>query len=232
MKKAYFYLLFGIFALFVLTGFIGASRFLVPPINQKISETYLPAPVNQTSVLIVQVDDMALSQPRLISAWGVFISHTQPSQVLIKTVYPELTPNPARDELARLFSLDKNGLPNGAFLNKVRQNAFNVQHVLVLDQTSLKPVTEWISGRSVSLAQIAPTSMDAAQNILVQDAAVFNEICRGLALRESSRGPKPDWQLLVGQHFVSDYPLDRFLQDWELLANPSAPPQCEILAEP
>ncbi len=230
MKKVYFYLLAMFFLIFVAVGYFVGSEYLVQPMNEQVGGSYYSAPANQTSILLVQVDNLTLSNPQLISAWGLFTSHSQPAQVVIKTVYPPLTDDPTSASLARRFALNAERLPTTATLNQIRKDKFNFEHVIVVDQTSLKAITEWLAGRSVTLAPMVPDSMDAAQNILVQDAAVMNEICRGMTRSEKSRGLEPDWQGLIGEHFSSDYPLDAFISDWSRLDNRTAPPQCEILA--
>jgi len=230
MKKYWIIAAVLLFSAFVYLGIRLTDAYLLPVINEPPDERK-PASLNyQRSVLMVQIDDMTATNPQLISMWILFISNTDTSQVIIKSIFTPIVEDPQSTQLAVDFNITQDNNLSSTFLHTVGKQNIPYNNIILFDQSAFKSISEWITAHSVSLSPIIAKSMDDAQNILVQDAAVFNEICRSIPGKSQSRGPVPPWENLVTSHFSSDFLFDDMMLLWEVLSNNEHSIQCEVIA--
>jgi len=127
-----------IFGLFAVLGFLSASRELVTT-PLEVSANQFAITAQQKQLLIVQVDKLDSSPPRLLSVWiaGKFVSTNQ-TILTFTQVFPPARENSAFQSLDAAFGLDDRRSPVPAFLNRLKSRGFDWQGYLVLDQTASK----------------------------------------------------------------------------------------------
>lgn len=230
MKK--FWIVSGLVLLsgFIYLGFYLTETYLLPVINDPTTNEKPLSLDYQRAILVVQIDDMTAQNPNLLSMWVFFISNADSSQIIIKSIYPTVTDAPQTTPLARSFSVSRQNQLSKSFLHEVGKLKIPYNNIIILDQNAFKTIAEWITAHAINLSPILPQTIDDAQNSLVQDAAVLNEICRYLPEKTSSRGPVPAWDSLISSHFSSDFLFDDMILLWDLLTSDQTSLQCEVIA--
>ena len=215
---------------FIYLGFYLTETYLLPVINDPTPNEKPLSLDYQRAILVVQIDDMTAQNPNLLSMWVFFISNADSSQIIIKSIYPTVTDAPQTTPLARSFSVSRQNQLSKSFLHEVAKLKIPYNNIIILDQSAFKTIAEWITAHAINLSPILPQTIDDAQNSLVQDAAVLNEICRFLPGETSSRGPAPAWNSLISSHFSSDFSFDDMILLWDLLTSDQTSLQCEVIA--
>lgn len=230
MKKLWIIAGVVLLSVFIYLGFYLTETYILPVIsNPTIDEKPLSLDY-QRAILLVQIDDMTVQNPHLLSMWVFFISNADSSQIIIKSIYPSVTDEPQTAPLARSFSISRENQLSKNFLHEVDKLKIPYNNIIILDQTAFKSIAEWITAHAINLLPILPQTIDDAQNSLVQDAAVLNEMCRYLPGKTSSRGPDPAWDSLISSHFRSDFSFDDMILLWDLLTSDQTSLQCEVIA--
>jgi hypothetical protein len=162
----------------------------------------VPSP-DQRNILVILVDSLSASAPRLEGIWLVGKLSTNPHLVFFP-IYPSERESEA-ERWSGAFALDANGQPAAAFLDNLKVKNIHWDNYLLVDHPSLADLIE-LSGRidwngqqlsgpdvveKMPLAQLEPQAALQAQ------AFVAQELCRNTALLMQSADPALIWGLLT-----------------------------------
>jgi hypothetical protein len=158
---------------------------------------------DQRSILVILVDSLSGSAPRLEGIWLVGKLSTNPHLVFFP-IYPADREG-EKEQYPGAFALDANGQPAAAFLENLKAKNIHWDNYLLVDHPSLADLIE-LSGRidwkgqqlsgpdvveKMPLAQLEPKAALQAQ------AFVAQELCHNTALLMQSADPALIWGLLT-----------------------------------
>ena len=158
---------------------------------------------DQRNILVVLVDSLSTSAPRLEGIWLVGKLSTNPHLVFFP-IYPAPQAG-VEGQWSAAFALDENGQPAAAFLETLKARNIHWDNYLLVDHPSLADLIE-LSGRidwngqqlsgpdvveKMPLAQLEPQAALQAQ------AFVAQELCHNTALLMQSADPALVWGLLT-----------------------------------
>jgi len=174
----------------------------VVSVSQPQAATILPSP-DQRNILVILVDSLSTSDPRLEGVWLVGKLSTNPHLVFFP-IFPS-----SREEEAVIwsgaFDLDDDGQPSAAFLENLKAKNIQWDNYLLVDHPSLADLIE-LTGRidwngqslsgvevvaKITLAQLEPLAALQAQ------AFVAQELCRNTTSLMQSADPALLWGLLT-----------------------------------
>ena len=178
------------------------SQKLVVSVSQPQAETLLPSR-DQRNILVILVDSLSTSNPRLEGVWLVGKLSTNPHLVFFP-IFPSSWEEEA-ETWSGAFGLDVNGQPTAAFLENLKVKNIRWDNYLLVDHPSLADLIE-LTGRinwngqllsgvevvaKINLAQLEPQAALQAQ------AFVAQELCRNTTSLMQSADPALLWGLLT-----------------------------------
>jgi hypothetical protein len=179
-----------------------SSQKLVVSVSQPQAVTAVPAQ-DQRNILVILVDSLSASDPRLEGLWLVGKLSSNPHLVFFP-IFPS-SRDVVTEQWSGAFGLDGDGLPSAAFVENLKARNIQWDNYLVVDHASLADLIEltgriaWngqqLSGQDVvaklPLAQLEPHAALQAQ------AFVAQELCHNTASLMQSADPALIWGLLT-----------------------------------
>lgn len=243
MKQLRLFLLIALFIFWLFVGFLVAdrllpivfSRFITPSDNTPppLTPTVVSTPVlfiKQGTVLLIHVDDLSTTQPRLISIWAVFVSLTDQPSLIIKSIYPPAPQNDS-NRIDAAFSLTPEGNLSPTFTEALKVFNFHWDNYVIYDHQALKMISDWITGSAVKETPSAVNISEVPLDMPEGERLAFENICKYLSASSTERGQKPSWQQIIPNHMRSDLLFDDTMVNWERITLASPLPHCEVLAE-
>ncbi len=181
----------------------------------------------RTNLVIIQVNDLRDSSPRLVSVWyGIILLKQQPS-LTFKPLYPSQKDLSLARDLQKNFSLNANGQPKAGFLNTLQESQIPWDAWLIFDSKSGAALYRWALGESAAFTSHPPESPRDTSH-LDQDRSLLNGICDMLSIPAQDQPRAFDWDLLTSDHFVTsvDVDLSSALGLWHHLSDQA--PRCKI----
>ena len=223
-----------LFIFCLVVGFI-VSKFVFIPTVFPSTPTPVPVPVltafmKQGIVLIIHVDQLSKPKPGLISVWALFMSLTDPSSLMVKSLYPAVLIDKTSPSLSDSFSLTSEGKPSPAFINQLKSINLHWDSYLILDNQGISVLANWITGRIPRLHAVNPNSNENIKTIIEEEENLVVDICNNLSVPVSQRGPSPQWKLLIPQNMRTDLYFDAAAVNWERLTLSNPPPHCEAIS--
>lgn len=186
-------------------------------------------PGNGLSVILIHVDHLDRSQPRLVSVWYVslFFVDGAPPRVALAQMYP--APGiPGRNQaFERSFSLTREGDPSPIFLRGLKSQDIQWEGYLLIDDFTVQNVMEWTNGAGDFTGLLGST-----QSNPVESERVLKHTCEDFGQLEQ-HGPAPfSINDLMPAHFRSDLSMDEAWSYWNSITTSEAPIRCDVLLAP
>ncbi len=179
----------------------------------------------RTNLVIIQVNDLRNSSPRLVSVWySIILLKKQPS-LTFKPLFPSKKDLSLARDLQNNFSLNADRQPKTGFLNTLQDNQVPWDAWLVFDSKSGTALYSWALGNSAAFTSQTPESPRDTSH-LDQDRSLINGICDMLSIPAQDRPRAFDWDVLTSDHFVTSVDLSSALVLWHHLSDSS--PRCKI----
>ena len=179
----------------------------------------------RTNLVIIQVNDLRDSSPRLVSVWYSIILLKQQTSLTFKPLYPSQKDLSLARDLQKNFSLNADHQPKAGFLNTLQENQIPWDAWLIFDSKSGTAVYRWALGESAAFTAQTPESPRDTSH-LDQDRSLLNGICDMLSIPSEDRPRAFDWDLLTSDHFVTSVDLSSALGLWHHISDQS--PRCKI----
>lgn len=202
-------------------GYSIASRFdlleleaTIEPVESEAGEQY--------RLLIVQVDQLDASQPRLVSVWYVslFFIENAPATLTFAQLYAPYSTAESAQRLEQSFSMIPDGGPAPAFLRTVERFRIGWDSYVVVDYFSTQRMLEWING---------PGSYAAAFETPEETTALLTRTCESLKALSNRENPPFDWTGLAPDHFRSNLRMEIGLAYWNRMTGLEQAIRCDLI---
>lgn len=226
MKNAVIFLI--IILVFLACGFVGyqlATR--IDPARTALagSTPGRTGQGEQHNLVIIQVDRLDITQPRLVSVWYVslFFMGGEAPRLSFGQLFPTRSSASVNQSIARSFDLDDQGDPSTGFSRSLDTFKIKWEGYLLVDDITAQRVLEWINGPGDYLSILSSgADNSAARNQLA------GQSCKAVAGIDKRQGPPLQWGDLVPAHFRSNLRMEDALAYWNRVTTASSA-QCEVL---
>lgn len=184
---------------------------------------------NELSVILIHVDRLDLSQPRIVSVWYVslFFADSAPPRVALAQMYPAPGIAGRNQAFERSFSLTHDGKPSPVFLRALKNQDIQREGYLLVDDFSVQSIMEWTNG-----AGDYPGLLGSAQSHPLESEQALKHACEDFS-RLEEHGPAPfSINDLLPAHFRTDLSMDKALRYWEIMTTSEAPIRCDVVLAP
>ncbi|MGB9897701.1 hypothetical protein [Thermanaerothrix sp.] len=192
-----------IFLVFFICAFLGylTNRYITNASNKsQLTATPLPTLPNQRNLLILVINDFALSSPEVKDLWALIIYYPQR-----KLIFQPLSPTPLPDHKFPKFTQiwDVENKLSSLFMDQAtRVYQIPWQDYLVLDSTALRQLSQW----SLNSDQ----GTDTGQELAARD--VFTQICQRIQGSGEALSNLIEQQIHLPDHFHSSLSLETALE--------------------
>lgn len=229
MKKVS--LLFALsFIVFVLIGLrVGSAVYRhkgTQPVLEKTS-TQIPKLANgQRSLLLIGIDQIDATEPRLISAWLIIYAPTYQPFTFVN-IYPSGAPGEASgsNTLAKTFRLTKDHHLDANFLKVLADRNIWWSGYIVLDEVATAKTIEYIGNientphpiNGQNVVKGLPHPWENAQAALIGQAGLLQDIC--WKVFQLSQFPNlNELYNQVNGHLITDLDIKLVIDEWQSLA--------------
>lgn len=165
------------------------SAVLLPTPTTTQIPTPQAMPDRQRNILVIGVDDLLSTDPRLQSVWMVLFLKDVP-HLMMMPIYPQPITGSTNtqvldDHLAGLFRLDDEKSPSAEFIQALEARDLWWTGYVLLDQRALQQSLEVIAGSSASTGSLADELLSSMQGNLLDSGTVLSsqtrfvqEMCR------------------------------------------------------
>ncbi|MCX8023868.1 MAG: hypothetical protein N3A60_01560 [Thermanaerothrix sp.] len=217
MGKRIGILIFLVFFICALLGYLTNRYFITTSSSSQLTATPLPTLPNQRNLLILIVNDFTLSSPEVKDLWALIIYYPQR-----KLIFQPLSPAPLPDKKFPSFNQIWNAENklSSLFLNQATQ-AYHIpwQDYLVLDSTALAQLSQWALNSEQRMGNgREPSAKD-----------VFAQICQRIQGSEEALSNLIEQQIHLPDHFHSSLSLETALEIRHKLSSASDHPlECVV----
>jgi hypothetical protein len=200
----------------------------------------IPTPANgQSNVLIIGVDRLNFSDPRLESIWLLAYFPGEPEVKLIP-VYPKPIPDPANDgpQMEEIFQLSPAGVPGEAILNYLHQEQIWWSNYILLDETGLIEILDFTGGVKIdgqklsgalAIGSITPAK-DNQLDAVKSQTQLLQELCRQINKLPPHTNLDPLVKLMPW-HIKTDLNVHQTIAEWQGLLASGNSIHCEFPLE-
>ena len=195
-------------------------------------------PTGQRNILLIGIDQLGASRPRLESAWMVLYIPGDPSLTLVP-VFPVAgaAPSSQYPDLQNKFELNPDHTPSRKFFDSLKSMNLWWDHYLVMDEMA---VVELINRLGTVTAKSSPINgLRAVANLplawenpnaaVLAQATLLKEICREVA----QVNPETRWnpsRILdeLSDHLATDMTAIQLQSEWQALASSKGRLTCDF----
>ncbi len=216
-------------SIFLLSGLLGFGVVREVRAISEVEPAPL-APVNQTNLILVRVNDLSLSQPGLTSIWGVFISRSIFPGLILKRIYPEIS-SPISTKLGETFSLDQQKQLDPKFLAVMRELDMPAVEIVIVDNLGMADFATAISSHSPANFIMEPQGAVPPELTPLNDLDLFRGICTAIEAYANSVPIFESSLAQVNGTGEKSVPTN-YLNKWKGLVTSLHFASCEVLAGP
>ncbi len=208
-----------VFVIFTFLGFRTANL----TSNLTLPTQAVASNIQNSRVVLVQVDSLDNDQPSLKSVWvGVFFRSKNQAVISFVPVYPAAAGQPAAQALARSFKLDKAGNLSSAFLRRLKSLHIEHDGYIIVDDYALQEMAGWIN-RQGSLFYELPSQSGTP-------GEWFLELGCGSIDKAGANIANFAWDT-ISAHFRTNLPAEKLSAEWDGLFTSDQPLKCELVCE-
>jgi len=189
------------------------------------SATPLALP-QQEKVLLIQVDDLTIENPRMISIWGLFIAFSDQPNLIFKSIYPSIENSSWSQEIRGDFKLSPGGELSKDYMNRLNAMGVEWDGYILIDNYFIDQYGNAFT--HTALSPYLPPNADP-EAILRQEEIFLNKTCQYLTQQENDLSVNFDWRAAASGHFLSDLKLNFLLLGWQWLVENDSIQNCEVL---
>lgn len=210
-------------------GYNIARNMNQPPELSGISAD-IPVPISeQHNYIVLRVDDLRSSRPRLVSVWFVslYLVSENPNALTLAQIYPPKVVTQKSTALDRTFALSTEGGPVPAFWDAVKRYNLQWEGYILFDAQGANLFLQWLVGP----ADFQGALDEAAKNH-ENSLRMAQQVCKSIT--DSSGRSLGDfaWSQVVPDHFRSSLLLQTGLVYWDRMTDPEHSVRCEFLPPP
>jgi len=214
---------------FLFANQIWQTLFTIPP-SPSTGNTL--AFSQQKNILIIHTNALHDPNPDLISVWVLFMTLSDPPNMIFKAIYPPLPPSKSLVSLNSLFSLTPEADVSPSFLRGLKNYDFQWDSVIVVDNQAIYSLGEWFTGQEPNIQPMAPSTPDADRKVLNSEQTLFEQMCNQLTNPSTQDTKTPDWREIIPNHMKTDLQFDNAMVQWTRLTSPNNLLHCEVIVTP
>lgn len=233
MKKPTLIFILLLFAACAVVGYFIASGSNLGSSNVKTDKsnvsTALASP--QQNFLLVRVNDLTSSKPKLVEVWIVLTLYSDPPQIMFVPLYPkyEVELNSA---IASSFVMDTGGYLSEKLISKISdQFGVKVDGYILTDTVGMNAFANWFGIEGISATSNPAQTDEEKHTVLLNSQFFLQNVCRqiknGKALDQYS---SIRWSQLIPLHFQTDLSFSHLIASWDKVNHASTPQQCDVLS--
>jgi hypothetical protein len=177
----------------------------------------------QHNILILRVNELASPSPAIKSAWMLFLTTTDPSNLILKILYPSAVALINPDSLI----LDTQNRPTVEFENEIKRINLSWDGYLIIDETGMKAIGEWFSGESTDTSPNIPEGTTEVFNTYQSDFNYFTGMCKNLP-DVAQHKTNFRWRSLIPAHIRSDLSFENLVVYWDFMTS-NRQPICKVM---
>jgi hypothetical protein len=216
------------FVLCCVTGFFAASVVKSP--NQPGQKTLSVAAnySQQTTLLLIHVNDIGEANPTLISIWALFYYPGDNPSLMFQQIYPSSQSSMDATIQSQLTLSSKGEVSSQFFSSLQDEYHFSWNNYIVVDQQSMQSLTSWLPGMDASSFSDTPLNRDDLLQAAANDQAYLNQLCGKLSNTQSRTNLVIPWSQLLQDHVLTDLGASSFSTVWNHLITNSTPATCNV----
>jgi hypothetical protein len=216
------------FVLCCVTGFFAAS--MVKPENKPGQSTPITSRSSsqQTTLLLIHVNDISEANPTLISIWVLFYYSGENPSLMFQQIYPSSQSSMDAIIQSQMTLSSKGDVATQFFSSLQDQYHFSWNNYIVVDQQSMQSLTSWLPGMDSSSFASTPLSRDDLLQAATTDQSYLKQLCGKLTDPQERGDLVVPWNQLLQEHLLTDLETSTFSTVWtHLLTNPT-PATCNV----
>jgi hypothetical protein len=234
MKKSSLVLALLFFAACAIVGYFVASRSNVGKTSAASSSAANQATAMaaaQQNFLLVQVDDLTQTSPKLVQIWIVLTYYSNPPQIMFIPLYPSYDSS-QNSAIADAFTLTSAGSVSDRFISKIADlYKVDVNGTIMTDAAGYNGFANWFGITNIQVSAAPAASDDEKHALLLNSQTFFQNVCGQLtAGGASSEFTSIQWSQLVPGHFNTNLSFEVLMASWDRVIRSSAPQVCKVLS--
>ncbi|HTX78106.1 MAG TPA: hypothetical protein VMC62_00485 [Longilinea sp.] len=228
MNKTVIALILIAFVLCCVVGFFAASA--VNPENKPGQKTPIVAGniPQQTTLLLVHVNDISEANPTLITIWALFYYPGDNPSLMFQQVYPSSQASVDATIQSQMTLSAKGDVASQFFGSLQDQYRFSWNNYVVVDQQSMQNLTGWLPGMDSTAFLTTPLGRDDLLQAASNDQDYLKQLCSKLSDPQARDNLIVPWDQVLQEHLLTDLGASAFSTVWShLIANP-APATCNV----
>jgi hypothetical protein len=187
---------------------------------------------SQQNYLLVQVDDLSQSSPKLIQAWIVLTYYSNPPQVMFLPLYPSYDSS-QNSAIASAFAMTSSGDLSDRLAKEIStQYQVKVDGYIMTDAAGVNAIANGYGIQGIQANGIPAQSDDDKHAILLNSQTFFQNVCAQLIAGSAmNQYTSMQWSQLIPGHFQTDLSFEQLVASWDRIIRSSPPQKCEVLSK-
>ena len=233
MKKTTLILVLILFAACAVVGYMVASKTKIGSSTGSINSTDSAKALSsaQQNFLLVQVDDLTQTSPKLIQVWIVLTYYSNPPQIMFVPLYP-VYDSALNTAINNAFTVDNNGNLSTRLSEKINEHyKVDINGYIMTDATGFNAFVNWFAIQGVQVSSAPAQTDDEKHVILLNSQYFFQNVCSQLkAGGATSQFNSIQWSQLAPSHFQTDLSFELLMASWDKIIRFNAPQKCDVLS--
>ena len=229
-------LLFGLllFAACAIVGFLVASKSNTGSSTNNVGSVSAATALasSQQNYLLIQLDNMSQSSPKLIQSWIVLTYYSTPPQIIFLPLYPSYDSS-QNSSIASSFAMTSSGSISSKFAKSISDlYKVKVDGSIITDAAGINAIANWYGISGIQAGTSTAQTDDEKHALLLNSQTFFQNVCAqlksGAALNQYT---SMQWSQLIPGHFQTDLSFEQLIASWDRVIRSGAPQQCDVLSK-
>ena len=231
MKKPTLILILLLFAVCAAVGYIVASKSEIGGSGNTEVDAETALTSTQQNFILVRVDDLTSSSPKLVEIWIVLTLYSDPPQIMFLPLYPKYDAN-VNSTLSSAYSINSSGNLSDKLLDKIADEYnITINGYIMVDSNGMDSIASWFGIQGVQASSSPASSDEEIHSILLNSQAFFQNVCLQLKTGgAANQFYSMQWSSLIPEHFQTDLSFEQLIGSWDKVIRSSAPQQCDVLS--
>ncbi|NMC83720.1 MAG: hypothetical protein GYA58_00400 [Anaerolineaceae bacterium] len=234
MKKPSLVLALLLFAACAIVGYLVASRSnptATSAASSSVANQATAMAAAQQNFLLVQVDDLTQSSPKLVQVWIVLTYYSNPPQVMFIPLYPSYDGS-QNSTIAEAFTLTSAGSVSERFISKIAElYKVEVDGAIMTDAAGYNGFANWFGISNIQVSTAPAGSDDEKHALLLNSQTFFQNVCGQLTTGNAAgQFESIQWSQLIPGHFNTNLSFEVLMASWDRVIRSEAPQVCKVLS--
>jgi len=216
------------FVLCCVTGFFAAS--LVKPENKPGQKASITSGniSEQTTLLLVHVNDISEASPTLITVWALFYYSGDNPSLMFQQIYPSSQASSDATIQSQMTLSAKGDVSSQFFGSLQDEYRFSWNNYIVVDQQSVQSLASWLPDTGLRTSSGTPLNRNDLLQAAANDQNDLKQLCNKLSDPQSRGELVIPWGQLLQDHLLTDLDAATFTSVWNHLLTSPTPATCNV----